>query len=854
MKQHNGNLLVRRNAAGTPFAIVPLALLLTVTQFACSGVAATVNRQGDQVSQIGGLILEGQTNYTHGRYKEAVQLFEQARDLGTESPYQKAQLSLGLADSYRALGKYKEAEELFKKAIDEAEEEDAKNLNKKAKANAKHSSDLVPYMLSDLSVLYLDQSRFPECEQVTKDSIDLAIKKVGPKDINIALPLNGLTRLYLKWGKLSEAKNVNDRTLQLFSTPQAKNNWLYAYTAFNLAQLLNERGDYTKAEQLYKATLLGVESLFGFDHVYCAIILEPLGDMYRKESRYAEATKAFQRVREIRSAASSKDHPDYGKALLNLALVYRDEGRYARAQNLCQQATTVIEHALGQNNIEIAKCWITNASIFCYQGRYPEAEDLARRALQLDQKLLGTDHPTVAHDMVELAIILSDEGKASEAEDLLNKSLKISKDKLGPEHPDIVATIHSLAGIYCGQKDYVKAEKMYRDSLELAKHSLGTNNTQVLGDLRDLSGLLILQEKYGDAQPLLQQALEIDEKLFGKNSPQMARDLQSLANLCTKQNNSSLAASLLTQSAQITSSLPGASATQKDAAANLASNAARDRAVTDKWAIVIGISNFKDPSINLKYAAKDATDFRNVLISQENFLPDHVLLLTDANATREKIISNLGDGWLGRLAKKDDLVVAYVSSHGSASQEEVGVNFLVAEDTDKNKLVSTGIPLQWFTKIIQEQVHSNRVVVILDVCHSGSAVDESGDKSGAEDTDSQSDDSGGKGLYRTAGLDVGALNLGSGQVVLCSSLADQVSWESKHYQNSVFTRRLIESLQCKGKDTTLREAYEQLRASVGAEVLSERGAVQTPNLSNKNWSGGDPVLACPAAAPRSVQK
>ena len=109
------------------------------------------------------------------------------------------------------------------------------------------------------------------------------------------------------------------------------------------------------------------------------------------------------------------------------------------------------------------------------------------------------------------------------------------------------------------------------------------------------------------------------------------------------------------------------------------------------------ISNFKDQRINLKYAAKDATDFRNFLVSKENFQPDHIQLLTDGDATKDKIISDLGEGWLGRLAQPNDLVLVYVSSHGSSSQESVGVNFLVTQDTDPLKLLSTGVPMQWLT-------------------------------------------------------------------------------------------------------------------------------------------------------------
>jgi uncharacterized caspase-like protein len=168
----------------------------------------------------------------------------------------------------------------------------------------------------------------------------------------------------------------------------------------------------------------------------------------------------------------------------------------------------------------------------------------------------------------------------------------------------------------------------------------------------------------------------------------------------------------------------------------------------------------------------------------------------------------------------------YVSSHGSRSQDEAGgVNFLVAHDTNKNSLLATGIPMQWLTKMVKEQVHSDRVVLILDVCHSGAA------------------GQGAKSLTRAAALDPRTFNIGSGQMIICSSLAEQVSWESSNYENSVFTRRLMEALQSKKDKTTLIEAYNQLKVLVESEVLRDRAELQTPVLWNKGWTGKDPVLA-----------
>lgn len=797
------------------------------------------------------IILEASTNYEHGRYKEAIPLFEQARLAGPTTDYQKAQVNLGLAESYRSEGRLKEAEALFKKAIAEAKEDDAKHLNKKYKANVKNSSDVIPYMMNDLAILYLNESRFAEAEAMAKECIELGIKKVGPKSFALALPYNALARTYFKWGKLSESKATVKKTFELFTTPASKQNYLYAYTSFNLAQILDQEGKYKNAEELYKATLLGIESIFGFDHSHCAAILEAQGELYRKEGKYAEATKAFQRVRKIRLAAYSKTHADYGKALLDLALVARDEGRYLRAQELCNQATSIITAALGEDNIDSAKCMITAASIFRYQGKYAEAEEQAQKAMSINEKLLTANNATYAHDMEELAQILADGGKDQEAKTLLEKALKIDETTLGADHPDIASTTRSLAAIYFQEKDAPKAQQLYEKALATTEKSYGPNNAEVLLTVRSLADVTNAQNKFQETETWLKKALSIDENLYSKKSPQYARDLDALAKTYIKLNDKTKADPLLAEYATLKQALPGANSDSHFSEIKFAPNQLTDKSVNDKWAIVIGVSNFKDQSINLKYAAKDATDFRNFLVTHENFKADHVQLMTDANATKEKIISKLGDGWLGRVAKKDDLVLIYASSHGSAAQDDVGVNFLVTYDTDKSKLVSTGLPMQWLTKIIQEQIHSDRVVVILDVCHSGAATTtaKSTDMADIEDDDQNASataakaDSGGKGIARGQGINASALSLGSGQIVLCSSLANQISWESKNYPNSVFTKRLIEALQCNGADTTLKQAYEQLRASVSTEVLGDRGAVQTPDLANKNWTGGDPVLA-----------
>jgi hypothetical protein len=269
-----------------------------------------------------------------------------------------------------------------------------------------------------------------------------------------------------------------------------------------------------------------------------------------------------------------------------------------------------------------------------------------------------------------------------------------------------------------------------------------------------------------------------------------------------------------------------------------AATAAVDTPVHDKWAIVVGISKFEKPDVPaLKYSAKDAKDFYDYLIKEANFAPDHVRLILDEKATRRRILSELDNLFLGRVARPDDLIVLFFSTHGSPAQlDKMGKNFIVAYDTEPNQLFATGIEMQAMTRDLKERVDAKRVLLVLDACHSGGTA--------------------AKGIHRVGNFDTDALAIGTGQMVICSSEPDQQSWESKRYSNGVFTRKLLDGLRSKGHETSIEDAFSVVTNTVQDEVRQDYpGTRQTPVLRSK-WSGEKLILAVkPTAAgpiPESV--
>jgi hypothetical protein len=260
---------------------------------------------------------------------------------------------------------------------------------------------------------------------------------------------------------------------------------------------------------------------------------------------------------------------------------------------------------------------------------------------------------------------------------------------------------------------------------------------------------------------------------------------------------------------------------------------ALNRPFRDKWAVVIGVSKFVKPELDLKYADRDAQNFYEYLLKEGKFASDHVRLLTNEKAGRRAILATLGAGWLSRQAGPEDLAVIYISSHGSPAELDVeGVNYLLASDSDPDDLYSSGIDMQALARMIKAKVHAGRVVIFLDTCYSGAGSPSA------------------KGLVRKANADAGKISASSGQIVIASSLPSQVSWESARYPGSVFTGCLLEALRAGGGETDLDRAFALLQEKVETTVRQERGELQTPVLKSPFTRNN----ICLAAAPLSPRK
>ena len=211
--------------------------------------------------------------------------------------------------------------------------------------------------------------------------------------------------------------------------------------------------------------------------------------------------------------------------------------------------------------------------------------------------------------------------------------------------------------------------------------------------------------------------------------------------------------------------------------------------IGQKWAIVIGISDYKYSNSefnDLKYADKDAEEFYKFLLTPAggNFSKEHILFLKNDEATKEKVEYALFD-FLNRTIE-EDLVIIYFAGHGAPHPNNPENLYFLTYDTHPEKIASTAFPMWDIETALERYIKAQRVVIIADACHSaGVAQRGKRDFSGSQNQVN-------KYLQELA-------KSGKGRAIFTASEASEQSLESKDWGggHGVFTYFLLEGL--KGK-------------------------------------------------------
>ncbi len=193
----------------------------------------------------------------------------------------------------------------------------------------------------------------------------------------------------------------------------------------------------------------------------------------------------------------------------------------------------------------------------------------------------------------------------------------------------------------------------------------------------------------------------------------------------------------------------------------------------NSWAILVGIDEYtKWP--RLSHAVRDMKAIEQTLIQRFGFTPDHVVSLTNAEATRNNILSAFHDKLVHGGMQKNDRVFVFFAGHGATRKLTSGrdLGYIVPVDADPERIATDGIAMSEIQNIA-ESLPAKHVLFVMDSCYSGLGLTR-----------------GGGGFLRENAKRIGRQMLTAGG-------ADQLVADDGPNGHSIFTWTLLQALQGK---------------------------------------------------------
>jgi len=247
-----------------------------------------------------------------------------------------------------------------------------------------------------------------------------------------------------------------------------------------------------------------------------------------------------------------------------------------------------------------------------------------------------------------------------------------------------------------------------------------------------------------------------------------------------------------------------------------------------RYAVVVGISDYKDPKIpDLKYADADAQAFYDFITSPigGNFNKENVLLLKNEQATLKNV--KLAVTNFLKKAIDTDFVVIFMACHGEPEPDRPNNIYLLMHDSELDSLSATAYHMENVNTDMKRYISAKRLIFFADACHSAGLTE------GGVGT---------RGFSNTVNIALAELkSTREGWGIVSASRAGELSMESSLWGggHGAFTYYLLEGM--KGKAdvegnkngiVTLAESFDFLEENVKRATQNAQHPDTAGNFDN----------------------
>ena len=227
------------------------------------------------------------------------------------------------------------------------------------------------------------------------------------------------------------------------------------------------------------------------------------------------------------------------------------------------------------------------------------------------------------------------------------------------------------------------------------------------------------------------------------------------------------------------------------------------------FVLAVGVSDYADDRLDLRYAANDAQQLAASFVAQKGLLFEdvRVRVLADSAATRAAILA-AKDEFLS-MASIEDVVVVFVAGHGLKYR---GNYYFLCQRSNPDRPYDEALTTRDLEGILDDLAPPRRIL-LLDACYSGAAMGERA----VPQWDLEE-------VMRS-------FVEGSGIYVISASASREAALEGNEWGHGAFTKALVEGLDGQADGLLERDGVvtiEELKAYVSRRVVELTGGLQHP--------------------------
>ncbi|MHB8963647.1 MAG: caspase family protein [Saccharofermentanales bacterium] len=212
----------------------------------------------------------------------------------------------------------------------------------------------------------------------------------------------------------------------------------------------------------------------------------------------------------------------------------------------------------------------------------------------------------------------------------------------------------------------------------------------------------------------------------------------------------------------------------------------------NKWAVVIGIADYKGTGNDLWHPDEDANEMAKALVSNYGFASDHVKILLNRKATSSAIVAAID--WLVASEDSASTVVFFYSGHGSYVSDDDEWDSDLESDGYDEMIVSYdlfGLPDGYLRQKFAG-LESHKTALLFGSCNSGGMFDDASDLQAAD------------------------------RVIVAACKADQYGWDYFALGNTLWAKYFVDEgllqklADLNGDGASIEEAFDYSRPIVVA--------------------------------------